>query len=138
MSAIQNGTDLTLKSSATDYTSVGDTVKNSGVVDKGEFENTITDKQNKNKTTREIVNESDDKQALTTKQLDKVAQQLQDFVGGLNRNIEFSVDEDSGKDVIKVIDKDSGDILKQYPSEEVLTLVSKLSEMVGGLVDEKV
>jgi len=67
-----------------------------------------------------------------------VAQQLQDFVGDLNRNIEFSVDEDSGRDVIKVIDKNTGDLLKQYPSEEVLTLVSKFSEMIGGLVDTKV
>ncbi|TMM44972.1 flagellar protein FlaG [Colwellia ponticola] len=77
-------------------------------------------------------------QPLTATQLDKVAQQLQDFVGDLNRNIEFSVDKDSGRDVIKVIDKDSGDLLKQYPSEEVLTLVSKLSDMVGGFIDAKV
>jgi flagellar protein FlaG len=75
---------------------------------------------------------------LNAKQLEKVAQQLQDFVGDLNRNLEFSVDKDSGRDVIKVFDKDSGDLLKQFPSEEVLTLVSKLSEMVGGFVDAKV
>lgn len=75
---------------------------------------------------------------LTQKQLEKLAQRLQDFVGDLNRGIEFSVDKDSGRDVIKVIDKNSGDILKQYPSEEVLTLISKLSEMIGGFVDTKV
>lgn len=75
---------------------------------------------------------------LNAEQLEKVAQQLQDFVGDLNRNLEFSVDKDSGRDVIKVFDKDSGDLLKQFPSEEVLTLVSKLSEMVGGFVDAKV
>jgi flagellar protein FlaG len=75
---------------------------------------------------------------LNSEQLEKVAQQLQDFVGELNRNLEFSVDKDSGRDVIKVFDKGSGDLIKQFPSEEVLTLVSKLSEMVGGFVDTKV
>ena len=75
---------------------------------------------------------------LTAEQLEEVAQQLQDFVGDMNRGLEFSVDEDSGRDVIKVIDKDSGDLLKQYPSEEVLTLVAKLSDMVGGFIDAKV
>lgn len=75
---------------------------------------------------------------LTPQQLEKVAQQLQDFVGEMNRGLQFSVDKDSGRDVIKVIDKSSGDLLKQYPSEEVLSLVSKLSEMVGGFVDAKV
>jgi flagellar protein FlaG len=75
---------------------------------------------------------------LITNQFDKVAQQLRDFVGYLNRNIEFSVDKNSGRDVIKVINKYSGDLLKQYPSEKVLTLVFKLSDMVGGFVDAKV
>ena len=75
---------------------------------------------------------------LTPPQLEKVAQQLQDFVGEMNRGLEFSVDKDSGRDVIKVIDKASGDLVKQYPSEEVLSLVAKLSDMVGGFVDAKV
>ncbi|WP_114325250.1 flagellar protein FlaG [Candidatus Colwellia aromaticivorans] len=75
---------------------------------------------------------------LTPQQLEKVAQQLQDFVGEMNRGLEFSVDKDSGRDVIKIIDKNTGDLVKQYPSEEVLTLVAKLSEMVGGFVDAKV
>jgi flagellar protein FlaG len=67
-----------------------------------------------------------------------VAQQLQDFVGEMNRGLEFSVDKDSGRDVIKVIDKASGDLVKQYPSEEVLGLVSKLSDMIGSFVDAQV
>ncbi|AOW76556.1 flagellar biosynthesis protein FlaG [Colwellia sp. PAMC 20917] len=75
---------------------------------------------------------------LTPQQLEKVAQQLQDFVGEMNRGLEFSVDKDSGRDVIKVIDKSSGDLVKQYPSEEVLTLVAKLSDSVGGFIDAKV
>lgn len=85
-----------------------------------------------------IQQEVVDKQPLTLEQLEKVAQQLQDFVGEMNRGLEFSVDKDSGRDVIKVIDKASGDLVKQYPSEEVLTLVSKLSDMVGGFIDAKV
>ena len=81
---------------------------------------------------------SPEQASLTSKQLEQVAQQLQDFVGEMNRGLEFLVDEDSGRDVIKVIDKNSGELVKQYPSEEVLTLVAKLSEMVGSFVDAKV
>ncbi len=50
----------------------------------------------------------------------------------------FKVDEDSGRNVIKVIDKESGDLVKQYPSEEVLGIVAKLAEATGVLVDFKV
>jgi flagellar protein FlaG len=81
---------------------------------------------------------SPEQASLTSKQLEQVAQQLQDFVGEMNRGLEFSVDKDSGRDVIKVIDKASGDLVKQYPSEEVLGLVSKLSDMIGSFVDAKV
>jgi len=72
------------------------------------------------------------------KQLEKVAQQLQDFVGDMNKGLEFLVDKDSGRDVIKVIDKESGETVKQYPSEEVLGLVAKLSEATGLFVNSKV
>lgn len=75
---------------------------------------------------------------LSSGQLEKVAQQLQDFVGEMNKGLEFLVDKDSGRDVIKVIDKTSGDLIKQYPSEEVLSLVSKLSEAAGSFINEKI
>ncbi|KAA1162249.1 flagellar protein FlaG [Pseudoalteromonas distincta] len=77
-------------------------------------------------------------QPLEREQLEKMAQQLQDFMGEMNRSLQFKVDEDSGRDVIKVLDKDSGEVIKQYPSEEVLSLVSKLSESAGILIDQTV
>jgi flagellar protein FlaG len=77
-------------------------------------------------------------EVISPSQLEKVAQQLQDFVGGMNKGLEFLVDQDSGRDVIKVIDKNNGDLIKQYPSEEVLSLVAKLSEAAGSFINEKI
>jgi len=74
---------------------------------------------------------------LDREQLETMAQKLQDVVGSLNRGLEFSVDEDSGRDVIKVIDKNSGDTVRQYPSEEVLDLVASLSDAAGTFVNVK-
>jgi len=76
--------------------------------------------------------------AMTPKQLEKVAQQLQDFMGEMNRSLEFLVDKDSGRDVIKVLDKSTGDLVKQYPSEEVLGIISKLSNATGNLIDTEI
>lgn len=69
--------------------------------------------------------------------LEAMAQKLQEFIGSLNRGLEFSVDDDSGRDVIKVIDKNTGDTVKQYPSEEVLDLVASLSDAAGTFVNMK-
>ncbi|MBE3674276.1 flagellar protein FlaG [Pseudoalteromonas distincta] len=83
-------------------------------------------------------NQDEKTQPLEREQLEQMAQQLQDFMGEMNRSLQFKVDEDSGRDVIKVLDKNSGEVIKQYPSEEVLSLVSKLSESAGILIDQTV
>ena len=83
-------------------------------------------------------NQDEKAQPLEREQLEQMAQQLQDFMGEMNRSLQFKVDEDSGRDVIKVLDKNSGEVIKQYPSEEVLSLVSKLSESAGILIDQTV
>ena len=54
-------------------------------------------------------------------QLNKHAQEA-------NYNLEFSIDEASGRSVIKVIDADNGEVIRQFPLEEVLAL----SEAVVG------
>lgn len=138
MSVIQSSIDLSTTNVTPEY-AVKQNSDSSVSLAKG-IDNNIT--QEKNISQQEIVykgaDKAEDKQSLTPEQLEKVAQQLQDFVGEMNQGLEFSVDKDSGRDVIKVIDKSSGDLIKQYPSEEVLTLVAKLSDMVGGFIDAKV
>ena len=101
--------------------------------------------QNKKKKKEDVAAENKTKASeaskavvMTPDQLEKVAQQLQDFMGEMNRSLEFSVDKDSGRDVIKVLDKGTGDLVKQYPSEEVLTMISKLSNVTGSLIDTEI
>jgi len=134
MSVIQSGVDLSSTNLTPEYAKKQDLEGNVSL-EKGIDNNII---QGKNVNQQEVVDKADDNKLLTPEQLEKVAQQLQDFVGNMNRGLEFTVDKDSGRDVIKVIDKSSGDLVKQFPSEEVLTLVAKLSDMVGGFIDAKV
>lgn len=84
------------------------------------------------------ITEASKTSAMTPNQLEKVAQQLQDFMGEMNRSLEFLVDKDSGRDVIKVLDKSTGDLVKQYPSEEMLSIISKLSNATGNLIDTEI
>ena len=96
------------------------------------------DEQKNTTTPTAASNNEVSKTELSPEKLEKVVQQLQDFMGEMNRSLQFKVDEDSGRNVIKVIDKESGDLVKQYPSEEVLGIVAKLAEATGVLVDFKV
>jgi flagellar protein FlaG len=139
MSVVQSSSELGLTGLATELKRSAEPLKTNDVA-KGIEQDVGVNKQSIDNISaiQQAGEISESHNPLNVEQLEKVAQQLQDFVGDLNRNLEFSVDKDSGRDVIKVFDKDSGDLLKQFPSEEVLTLVSKLSEMVGGFVDAKV
>lgn len=54
---------------------------------------------------------------------------IQDFVQSVQRNLNFAVDESSGRVVVKVTDADSGDVIRQIPSEEALHLAENLTEV---------
>jgi len=138
MSVIQSGIDLSSTNVTPEYIAKQNSessVSLTKAIDNNKTKEVNTSQQ---ETVYKSADKAKAKQSLTPDQLEKVAQQLQDFVGEMNRGLEFTVDKDSGRDVIKVFDKDSGDLIKQYPSEEVLTLVAKLSDMVGGFIDAKI
>ncbi|BAP44168.1 flagellar protein FlaG [Pseudomonas sp. LJDD11] len=56
------------------------------------------------------------------------AAQIQQFLQSIQRNLEFSVDEDSGRVVVKVIASDTGLVVRQIPNEEVLKLAESLND----------
>ncbi|WP_394241737.1 flagellar protein FlaG [Halopseudomonas laoshanensis] len=53
---------------------------------------------------------------------------MNDFVQSVNRNIDFQLDDDSGKVVVSITDRETGGIIRQIPSEEALKLAESLSE----------
>ncbi len=58
-------------------------------------------------------------------QLDKFAQA--DL--NINRSLRFSVDNDTGSTVIRVIDRQTDETIRQIPPEELLTLAKRLKEL---------
>lgn len=54
---------------------------------------------------------------------------IQSFVQSVKRNLNFSIDDSSGQVVVKVIDGDSGEVVRQIPSEEVLKLAARLDDV---------
>ena len=55
-----------------------------------------------------------------------------------NRSVLFLVDEVSGADVIKVVDGNSGEVIRQMPTDELLGFMRNLTNMLGNFVDEMV
>ena len=55
-----------------------------------------------------------------------------------NVGLRFSVHKPTGRTVIKVIDKETKETVREIPSEEVLNLAAKLDEMMGMIFDKTV
>ena len=49
----------------------------------------------------------------------------------MQRQLQFSVDEESGKTVIKVIDTETEEIIRQIPPEIILEIQKRLGETNG-------
>ena len=62
---------------------------------------------------------------------------LRNFVNDMQRELQFSVDEDSGRTIITVIDSDSGKIIRQIPPEEILQLARSVAEGAFNLIDRR-
>ena len=62
------------------------------------------------------------------KQLEQAVATIQEFVQASRRNINFAVDDGSGRVLVKVTDAGSGDVIRQIPSEEALRLAENLTE----------
>lgn len=71
-------------------------------------------------------------------QLKMAVQEIEKFVQSVKRNLEFSIDEPSGKVVVKVIASGSGEVIRQIPNEEVLKLANSLNDASSLLFSEKV
>jgi len=55
-----------------------------------------------------------------------------------NVGLQFSVHNDTGQTVVRVVDKDSGKLIRQIPPQELLDLAAKLEDMMGILFDKNV
>jgi len=66
--------------------------------------------------------------SVSSDELKVSVDKLNNYLKADQRNLAFSVDEDSGRDVVSILDTVSKEIIKQYPTEEILTLSAKLSE----------
>ena len=64
-------------------------------------------------------------------------QRVQDYVQTIERDLQFSIDEDSGRTIIKVIDPETDEVVRQIPPEELLNILQSLESGNGGLVKAK-
>lgn len=83
--------------------------------------------------------EAQQQQQVSPEQLQQVVEQLNQHVQSINRDLHFSVDDQSGRTVIRVVNSETEELIRQIPSEEVLrisrNLQQQMDELSGLLVE---
>lgn len=80
-------------------------------------------------------------QKLETKkkeELHKAVKELNEYVKSMDRGLSFHLDEESGRQVITVIEVSSGDIIRQIPDEKMLEVARELAASASGLIAERI
>ncbi|WP_226595734.1 flagellar protein FlaG [Marinobacter nauticus] len=61
-------------------------------------------------------------------ELDQAVSQLNDFVQNVQRDLQFEVDNDMGQTIVKVVDQQTQEVIRQIPDEVALRLAEKLQQ----------
>ncbi len=87
----------------------------------------------------------DGKEKIQTSLLDaslenakKLAEEIEKYLKDLNIKLSFKVDKKTHDVIVRIINKETGELIRQIPPQELLKLRQKLEELVGVLFNGKI
>lgn len=84
----------------------------------------------------EMAQEQKAKTVDETKLIDAI-EKANKSIDMYNRKLEFSIHDKTKEIMVKVIDTETDEIIKEIPSEKILDMVARLWDLAGIMIDEK-
>lgn len=82
--------------------------------------------------------EKKDKEELDEKDVKGLAEQLNEYMSELNCNLQFNYYEKLGRLGVKMVNRDTHEVIKEFPPEKLLQAMEKTKEWIGMFLDKKV
>ncbi|MGS0940446.1 flagellar protein FlaG [Pseudomonas luteola] len=76
--------------------------------------------------------------SVTRKELESAVKEINEAAQSTQRNLDFSIDDITGETIVKVIATDSGEVIRQIPSEVAVKLAQSFKETNSLLFSEKI
>ncbi len=71
-------------------------------------------------------------------QLEQVVKEFKQLVKPVVSNsLDFSIDDSTGKAIVRITDRETGELIRQIPSEEMMEIARSLDKMQGLLLRQK-
>ena len=75
--------------------------------------------------------------SATKEVMQAAAQQIQGYLKDSGRNLNVTLDESTGKYVARVVNPETGEVVRSLPSEETLRIARNIDQMRGMLVNQR-
>lgn len=93
--------------------------------------------QSANAKTQQQANTKQAREQQQSEQLKKAIMEMNRRINNSNEEAVFGVHEDTNRIMIKIMDKETKEVIKEFPPEKTLDMIARIWEMAGILVDEK-
>lgn len=70
-------------------------------------------------------------------EINNAVSRLEKFVAPNQSDINFTLDESSGLQIVKIVDRKTQEVIRQMPSEEAVALAQALDKLQGLLIKDK-
>lgn len=74
--------------------------------------------------------------APTPEQVEQAVRQIQSYLSDSQRQLLFQIDQDTGRTVVRIVHPETNELIRQIPSEEVLTLARAMGNQGGRLFSQ--
>ena len=86
---------------------------------------------------KELTTNAEKEERYTKENLDKAIKKLNGFLKDDNAYAEYNVHEKFGDIMIKIVDRDTKEVLVEVPPKKILDMIAKLCEISGVVFDKK-
>jgi flagellar protein FlaG len=76
-------------------------------------------------------------QPVTQEAVAAAVQSANAYVQSVSSSLQFSLDQETGRTVVKMIDTETAEVLRQFPSEEMLAISKSIDRMQGLLINRE-
>jgi len=105
---------------------------------RSEPSNTVQKTSSSTLQTVDAVQKTNQADAVTdTEKLAKAVDDINKTIRNFSQNLEFSLDEQSKRVVVKIVDQQTKEVLRQIPSEETLEIAKSLDKLKGLLIHQQ-
>ncbi|WP_310492714.1 flagellar protein FlaG [Dechloromonas sp.] len=88
-------------------------------------------------TTPSLAPESQTQKAPDKLDVKQAVEKIAEFVSSRQSELSFSIDDASGSQIVKIMDIQTKQVIRQFPSEEAVAIAQALDKLQGLLIKDK-